>query len=188
MFSRNNFRIIVPGLVLACAAISSQAQQTAYTWTDEAGVVHFSDRPPDETIESTTVEIEPAQAVVVPTVVAPVKTPDATTAKTDEMAPAPVETIEIELSEMSLGDLDQRCDDAREVKIAPLREAEIEHCKQDKRRDPDSCERINSDFGESGRTVTGSIRPRMFNDLPECLDAHKERNRRPGRDHGRSPG
>ncbi len=45
MFSINNFRIIVPGIVLACAAISSQAQQTAYTWTDEAGVVHFSDRP-----------------------------------------------------------------------------------------------------------------------------------------------
>ncbi len=69
--------------------------------------------------------------------------------------------------------------DAREKKIAPLREAEIEICKQDKRRDPASWERINSDFGESGRTVTGSIRPRRFVDLPECVDALKERNRRP---------
>ena len=180
MFSTYDFRIITLGIVLACAAISSQAQQTVHTWTDEAGVVHFSDTPPDESIESTTVEIAPAQAIV-PIVVAPVKTPAATktktAAKTKKKAPPPVETVDI--SEMSLAELDQRCDDAREKKIAPLREAEIENCKQDKRRDPASCERINSDFGESGRTVTGSIRPRMFDDLPECVHALKKRNRRP---------
>jgi hypothetical protein len=63
--------------------------------------------------------------------------------------------------------------------IAPLREAEIAKCKQDKREDPVFCERFNADFGEGGRTVSGGIRPRMFDDLPECMDALAETNRRP---------
>ena len=85
---------------------------------------------------------------------------------------------EIDISKMTLAELDQRCDVAREKKIAPLREAEIKKCKQDKRNDPAWCERFNADFGEGGRTVSGTIRPRMFDDLPECVDALKERNLR----------
>jgi hypothetical protein len=62
--------------------------------------------------------------------------------------------------------------------IAPLREAAIEECKQDKREDPAFCERFNADFGEGGRTVSGAIRPRMFDDLPECVEAQEELHRR----------
>jgi hypothetical protein len=86
-----------------------------------------------------------------------------------------------DISEMSLEELDARCDAAREEKIAPLREAEIAKCQADMRNDPAFCERFNADFGEGGRTVTGSIRPRMFDDLPECVEALQERNRRPRR-------
>jgi hypothetical protein len=82
------------------------------------------------------------------------------------------------ISEMSLEDLDRRCDQAREEKIAPLREAAIEECKQGKRNDPAWCERFNADFGDGGKTVNGSYRPRMFDDIPECVDALSERNRR----------
>jgi hypothetical protein len=82
------------------------------------------------------------------------------------------------ISEMSLEDLDRRCDQAREAKIAPLREAAIEECKQGKRNDPAWCERFNADFGEGGVTVNGNFRPRMFDDIPECVDALNERNRR----------
>ena len=79
---------------------------------------------------------------------------------------------------MSQQELDARCDRAREAKIAPLREAEIESCKQDRRNDPDWCESFNADFGEGGRTVTGAVRPRMFDDLPECVEALNQRNSR----------
>jgi hypothetical protein len=82
------------------------------------------------------------------------------------------------ISEMSLEDLDRRCDHAREEKIAPLREAAIEECKQGKRNDPEWCERFNADFGEGGKTVNGTYRPRMFDDIQECVDALNERNRR----------
>jgi hypothetical protein len=84
------------------------------------------------------------------------------------------------INEMSLEDLDSRCDAAREEKIAPLRESAIEECKQGKRNDPAWCERFNADFGDGGRTGDGNVRPRMFDDIPECVDALNERNRRGG--------
>ena len=80
---------------------------------------------------------------------------------------------------MTQAELDARCEAAREAKIAPLREAEIENCKADRRNDPAFCESFNADFGEGGRTVTGALRPRMFDDLPECVEALEMRNRRP---------
>ena len=36
----------------------------------------------------------------------------------------------------------------------------------------------NADFGDGGRTVSGSIRPRMFDDLPECVEAMEATRRR----------
>lgn len=84
------------------------------------------------------------------------------------------------IEDMSMDELNQRCDAAREEKIAPLREQTIEECKQQPRNDPAWCERFYADFGEGGRTKNGSIRPRMFDDLPECLDALNEENRRRG--------
>ena len=92
-----------------------------------------------------------------------------------ESAPAAPPTP---VSEMSLAELDQRCEVAREAKIAPLRAAEIERCKSQPRSDPAWCERHNADFGDGGRNVNGTFRPRMFNDLPECVEAMQERNRR----------
>ncbi|MGI9569566.1 MAG: hypothetical protein ACR2PH_07495, partial [Desulfobulbia bacterium] len=81
-------------------------------------------------------------------------------------------------SDMSLDELDKRCDTAREEKIAPLRESEIEKCKEGKRNDPDWCERFYADYGDGGKSRQGAYRPRMFDDLPECVDALNERNRR----------
>jgi len=80
---------------------------------------------------------------------------------------------------MSLAALDQRCEVAREEKIAPLREAEIKQCKQDRRNDPNYCDTFYADYGDAGRMPSGVMRPRMFDDLPECADAMNERNRRP---------
>jgi hypothetical protein len=80
----------------------------------------------------------------------------------------------------SLEDLQRRCDAAREAKLAPLREAAIEECVATRRsnRTREDCERIYSDFGETAGTATGGVRPRMFNDLPECLEYFEAQNAR----------
>ena len=93
------------------------------------------------------------------------------------LKPEPVADT-VDPSKYSMDELDNRCDVARERKIAPLRKEEIEKCKADKRNDPGWCERFFIDYGEGGRTVHGAMRPRMFDDLPECVDALNERNRR----------
>jgi hypothetical protein len=72
----------------------------------------------------------------------------------------------------SLEELQQRCQAAREKKIAPLREAAIEECASNRRssRTRADCERIYAGFGGGGGTVDGGARPAMFNDLPECVE------------------
>jgi hypothetical protein len=72
----------------------------------------------------------------------------------------------------SLDQLKQRCQEAREKQIAPLREAAIEACAQRRRssRTREYCERLYADFGEGGGTVTGGSRPGMFIDPPECIE------------------
>lgn len=88
----------------------------------------------------------------------------------------PIEQIDIK--KMSLADLDRRCEDAREVKIAPLREAEVAKCKRQEDNEPAMCDRFYADFGTGGRTITGGFIPRMFHDLPECIEAEQERRNR----------
>jgi hypothetical protein len=85
---------------------------------------------------------------------------------------------EIDIAEMSLADLDRRCEDAREERIAPLREAEIAKCLQTETGDQAWCETFWADYGDPTRTVSGALIPRLFHDLPECTDAWEERNRR----------
>ena len=170
--------IVFVGILLAIA-VPADAQQTVYKWVDEDGVVHMGDSPPNNAQNVETVTIRPAQSAV-----APARTP-ATTRSADPVQRQPVAppatelptAAAVEIFAMTLEELDQRCDDAREDKIAPLREAEIERCKQDRRNDPAWCKSFNADFGDGGRTFSGSIRPRMFDDLPECIEALQERNR-----------
>lgn len=163
-------------LVLALVTTAAFAQQTVWRWVDEDGVVHMSDTAP-EGVEAERITTAPSAAAtaIPPAPPAGVSAPsDDAPAEPPAAAPPPATPI----SEMSLAELDQRCDDAREKVIAPLREAEIEKCKAQPRVDPEWCERHNADFGEGGRTVTGAMRPRMFDDLPECVEALQERNRR----------
>jgi hypothetical protein len=172
--------MIVLGVFLTIASTSGQAQQTVYKWVDEDGVVHFSDAPPDGAGAGETETITTDKAPPVPAA-QPVTKPAATPAVADDAQPAvdtPAPARKVDITSMSIAELDRRCDDAREAIIAPMRDAEIEKCKTDKRNDPDWCERFNADFGDGGRTVSGSIRPRMFDDLQECVDAQQELNRR----------
>lgn len=89
--------------------------------------------------------------------------------------------------ESSLQELQQRCEQARENKIAPLRQAAIEECitSNPRRRNADEfCERFYSDFGQGGRTASGGFRQRMFHDLPECLEFYQAE--RQSRDNSRA--
>lgn len=76
---------------------------------------------------------------------------------------------------LDLKALDRKCEAAREARIKPLRDAEIARCKSDKRNDPQYCERFYADLGNISRTPDGKLRPRMFEDIPECVAAREAR-------------
>lgn len=182
--SRKCGEILVVCIGLAFASYHAIGQEKkVYRWVDEDGVVHYSDELPDDAQNVETKTLTPSPPPPAPPTDAPSASPPepATAAEPTEPIPAapkvtPAEAVDI--TQLSLAELDRRCDAARQEKIAPLREAEIAGCKADRRNDPDWCERFYADYGEGGRTQSGTIRPRMFDDLPECVDALRERNRR----------
>ena len=184
MFSRNAGQILVIVIALTAFCSGAIAGKTVYKWVDEDGQAHFGDAPPADSnpAEAEVLVIPKSPPPVAPA--QPVETPAAATAMDDNIqttqpkAETPPLYEKIDITKMSIADLDLRCEEAREKMIAPLREAEIAKCKQDKREDPAWCERFNADYGDGGRTVSGSIRPRMFDDLPECVEALQEKNRR----------
>lgn len=182
MNPRNIIRPAALALALTAVFASAFAQQTVYKWVDEDGVVHFSDAPPPETrpadTESFTTARPPADAAAAQPAAGAAATVHASARSGEPATPQATPQEPTDLAGMSLADLDRRCDEAREAKLAPLREVEIVQCKQDKRNDPAWCERFNADFGDAGRTASGAMRPRMFDDLPECVEALQERNRR----------
>jgi hypothetical protein len=184
MSIRNGSGVFVLGIILTVVCASVYAQQKVYKWVDEEGVVHFSEEPPGESPEGEveTFTTDPAPHYVPPAQAA-IKSPSASaaddenqTAQPKVQIPPPVKAIDI--TEMSLSDLDRRCEDAREERIAPMREAEIANCIQTETGDQAWCETFWADYGDSQRTVSGGIIPRLFHDLPECTEAWEERNRR----------
>ncbi len=184
MLAKNGDRFILLGIILTVVCASVYAQQTVYKWVDEDGVVHFSESPPDESeaVESEILitakpppYVPPTQPVVKARTVSEMDD-EHQSAQPEIKTPPLVQKIDI--TEMSLADLDRHCEDVREKMIAPLREAEIAKCKQQEDTDPARCERFYADYGDSGRTVTGGTFPRMFHDLPECVEALEERHRR----------
>jgi len=108
----------------------------------EDGVVHFSESPPDEA-EAVEVEtlitakpppyVPPAQPVVKARTVSEMDDEHQSAQPEIESPPLARKT---DITEMSLADLDRRCEDVREKMIAPLREAEIAKCKQQEDTDP----------------------------------------------------
>jgi hypothetical protein len=66
------------------------------------------------------------------------------------------------------------CEREREKRIAPERAAAIERCIEQQNKNPDYCQRYFSDFG-SARRVDNYIVPRLYDDLPACIEARKAR-------------
>lgn len=88
----------------------------------------------------------------------------------------------------SLEELRQRCEAAREAKLAPLREQAIEDCVSRPRstRTRAQCEERYRDFGQGGGTVGGGFRAPMFIDVPECQEYFAEQDRQNRAGSGRS--
>ena len=144
-------------------------------------MVHFGDSVPDGVENFERMSITPTSAAAPAS--EPARVVDPAEPSGSEPAPqAPATSTSVATPQsagaLSLAELDRLCEDARERAIAPLRATEIEECKATRRSDPAFCERFFADFGDAGRTASGAIRPRMFDDLPECVQAQQERNSR----------
>ena len=184
MLTRNGWGAIALGIVLTVLCASVYAQQKVYKWVDEDGVVHFSEElpavPPDVKVEVITTDPAPPP---VPRAQTTVKSPPPTAAQVENQPTQPAPEIPalsrpVDIKEMSLDELDRRCEEAREAMIAPLRAAEIEKCIRTGTGDKAWCETFWADYGAPGRTASGDLIPGMFYDLPECNEAWEERNRR----------
>lgn len=81
------------------------------------------------------------------------------------------------LDEESVKALEVKCEEAREARIKPLREAEIQNCIVEQRKDPGYCRRYWRDYGAAVRLPNGKFRPRLFDDLPECVAAFEARRK-----------
>ncbi|EMR13949.1 hypothetical protein MPL1_02273 [Methylophaga lonarensis MPL] len=69
--------------------------------------------------------------------------------------------------------LDAVCEAAREVQLAPLRQAQIAECQTLWDKSEAECQHFYRDFGD--RTAAGRLA--MFYDLPECEKAFEFRTR-----------
>jgi len=159
--------------------VGVNAQQTVYKWVDEDGVAHFGELPPEGVeAQRVTMDAPPSPPRPAPSAADPGIKTTVSPQTAEPATPTVPAAVSTPTADRTLAQLDSRCEEAREAKIAPLREAEIEHCKSQPRSDHAFCESFNADFGDGGRTRSGAIRPRMFDDIPECVEALQERNRR----------
>ena len=86
-----------------------------------------------------------------------------------------------ERQKAELQKLEKRCADAREKKIAPLRQKAVKECiakdsstsRAKKEEAKERCERRNIDYGSGVRNRFGGHEERMFNDLPVCLEFYE---------------
>jgi len=184
MSIKNGIWVFALGIILTVVCASVYAQQKVYKWVDEEGVVHFSEEPPGESpkAEVETFTTDPAPPYVPPAQTT-IKSPSASESDVENQTVQPEAQTrplvkEVDITEMSLSDLDRRCEVVREERIAPLREAEIANCIQTETGDQAWCETFWADYGDSQRTATGGFTARLFHDLPECEEAWEERNRR----------
>ena len=79
------------------------------------------------------------------------------------------------LSKEAVQKLIDRCEAAREAKIAPLREKEIQDCiatAAQQRIRPEDCREHFRTYGEARNTGRGVV-PRMFHNIPECSEAEQ---------------
>jgi hypothetical protein len=90
-------------------------------------------------------------------------------------------------SNASVQELEQRCDQARQAKLAPERQQLIQQCIKDGGI-PDYCERYWRDYGDGGATLYGNRRRGKYFDLPVCKQAEQARIARDQKTRGSTTG
>jgi hypothetical protein len=73
---------------------------------------------------------------------------------------------------MSPAQLRAACEQARQARLKPERDALIAECKAKGDRDPGFCERYYRDYGEGGMQGGRRVQP-MYSNLPECIAARQ---------------
>jgi len=74
------------------------------------------------------------------------------------------------LGDKEVAELGEKCEAAREVALAPIREQRVQACIEQKLRQPDHCRRYYETYGNV--TMRGGVTPVVgyFYDLPECVE------------------
>jgi hypothetical protein len=78
-------------------------------------------------------------------------------------------------------ELEQKCEQARAAKIRPLQQQKVDECVAEPAADRGEkktraqCEDYWRDYGWGHATGPGRRKPGMFEDIPECVAAHKAR-------------
>ena len=171
-------------VICLCALGHTLEAEVIYKWVDDQGVPHYSNSVPEGISNYETLGVEPAPAIPSEVVTAPPPKQPGGSAASETIPSAPLqpetEQSTSEFAQLSVAELEQRCEGAREQLIAPLRAAEIERCQADPDNDPAWCQRYFADFGDAARQPDGVMGPRLFDDLPECLAAEQARARQGG--------
>ena len=71
------------------------------------------------------------------------------------------------LKKSDVSALVEKCEVARETKLAPLRKQAIDECIASGSKNEAGCKRYYRDYGNPVARATGTT-PRLFHDLPEC--------------------
>ena len=167
---------VVALMLYAGTAIS----QVVYKWTDENGRVHYGETVPPGIENFEQMEIAPGRDPG-PAAQQPLRAERSDPAAAAPSRAPPTAVEPLAASQIPVEELDRLCEAARERELAPLRAEAIAECKENPRTDSAYCERFYADFGAAGLTQSGAIRPRLFNDLPECVQADEARRSLPRR-------
>lgn len=68
--------------------------------------------------------------------------------------------------------LENKCEEKRELLLAPLRRKAIEECVVKNRNSKEYCTRYFRNYGNTRPTFNGTYKPRLFHDIPECIKAY----------------
>ncbi len=160
--------------------IASGVEAEIYKWVDKEGNTYFSDES-SEQYKSEELQIEPGpseEEVFKAQQRAEQSLKDSNELEEPLKITPKAEDEPEQNQPLTLEELDKRCEKAIEERLAPLRDAVIKECIADENRrlpnPQEDCKNFYKDFGHS-TFVNGHSRPRMFHNLPECVEATQAR-------------
>lgn len=167
-------------VVLLFLLVSFNLNADVYKWVDKNGQVHYSNKASKKGKKSAKkIKFKKYKKPDKSTEIAPPVPED----WSDYSTEAPIKKIKRKpkIKEPTIEELKVRCELAREKRLAPVREEEIEKCveknKDHMKRPREYCERYYRYFGNAeisprGRTL------RLFHNIPECRRLYRAEDKR----------